>query len=187
MGCMGRPLRVAQKGFAYHVVNRGVHRQMLFESSSDYLQFQQLMVRACSRVAIRLIAYCLMKNHWHLVLWPKTDAALSAYIHWLTGVHARYFNAARGLKGHVYQSRFYSVPIADERHLWVVLRYVESNPVRAGLVHRAENWRWSSVTPFAGLRLAPFKRPPNWLDLLADRLADTQPVVPGTVKTETLP
>lgn len=183
---MGRPRRFAQKGFAYHVVNRGVQRQTLFDGDSEYQYFQSLMARAHVRVPMRTVAYCLMSNHWHLVLWPQNDNALSAYSHWLSGVHARYFNRTRGLKGHVYQNRFYSVPIADERHLWTIIRYVESNPVRAGIVPRAEQWPWSSLRSVKGIRLAQFKRPANWLDLLAECTPDLQHTVPGTVRPQSV-
>lgn len=117
---------------------------------------------------MRVIAYCLMPNHWHLVLWPDQDDAVSAYIHWLTGAHACYFNARHGLTGHVYQGRFRDVRVRDERHLLTLLSYVEANPIRAGLVERAELWHWSSVGPsrLSSLHPGPVPRPENWLELL---------------------
>lgn len=137
------------------------------------------MRRAAARVPMRLLAYCLMPNHWHLVLWPLRDHAVSAYIQWLAGTHACYFNAQHGLSGHVYQGRFRDVSVGDERHLLMLLRYVEANPVRAGLVTRAEDWMWSSVGQHCLSELAssPVSRPANWLDLLAAVPG------PGPVKT----
>jgi putative transposase len=118
---------------------------------------------------MRIVAYCLMPNHWHLVLWPNEDAAVSAYIHWLTGTHACHFNARHALTGHVYQGRFKAVRVLEERHLLTLLRYVESNPVSAGLVERAEQWHWSSVGPLrlTSLHPGPVPRPSNWSEMLA--------------------
>ena len=129
------------------------------------------MSRAARRVPMRLLAYVLMPNHWHLVLWPETDDAVSAYVKWLAGTHACHFNRRYGYSGAVYQSRFRSVAIYDSLQLLRVLRYVEANPVRAGLVARGEQWRWSSVSRQASdvvLTPSPLPRPAGWLELLAD-------------------
>jgi putative transposase len=119
---------------------------------------------------MRLLAYVLMPNHWHLVLWPETDDAVSAYLKWLAGTHACYFNRRHGHTGAVYQSRFRCVAVYGPLQLLRVLRYVEANPVRAGLTARAEQWRWSCVSQSSDLVLtpSPVPRPAGWLDLLAD-------------------
>ena len=137
---------------------------------------------------MRVLAYVLMPNHWHLVLWPEADAAISAYIKWLAGTHACNFNWRYGYSGAVYQARFRCIDIHHDVQLLRVLRYVEANPVRAGLVRRAEQWPWSSVmwpsTP--KLTPSPVRRPAAWLDLLANADADlfealtgSDPTVPG--------
>ena len=129
------------------------------------------MSRAARRVPMRLLAYVLMPNHWHLVLWPETDDAVSAYVKWLAGTHACHFNRRYVYSGAVYQGRFRSVAIYDSLQLLRVLRYVEANPVRAGLVARGEQWRWSSVSRQASdvvLTPSPLPRPAGWLELLAD-------------------
>ncbi|HEX6212627.1 MAG TPA: transposase [Methylomirabilota bacterium] len=166
---MTRPRRYTFGGHVYHVLNRGIHRQTLFARADDYLYFQELMLRAAVRVPMRIVAYCLMPNHWHLVLWPELDGAISAYIQWLAGTHACYFNTRHSLTGHVYQGRFKAVSVGDERHLLTLLRYVEANPVRAGLVQRAEDWMWSSVgeARLSALTDRLVTRPANWLDILA--------------------
>jgi putative transposase len=127
------------------------------------------MTRAATRVSMRLLAYVLMPNHWHLVLWPETDVAVSAYVKWLAGTHACHFNHRYGYTGAVYQSRFRSVAIYDSLQLLRVLRYVEANPVRAGLAPRAEQWPWSSVSQTSDIVLtpSPVSRPARWLELLA--------------------
>ena len=176
---MARPRRYAPGGHVYHVLNRAVHRRILFDTAGDYSYFQELMRRANARVPMRLVGYCLMPTHWHLVLWPEENGAVSAYVHWLAGTHACHFNYRHRLTGHVYQGRFKHVGVSDARHLLTLLGYVEANPIRAGLVTRAEDWMWSSV---GGARLrelcdAPISRPANWLDLLAASPGD--PYVAG--------
>ena len=128
------------------------------------------MGRAAARTPVRLLAYCLMPNHWHLVVWPDSDLAVSAYVHWLSGEHARHYNDEHELVGHVYQGRFRSVLVHDPRQFIALLRYVESNALRGGLVERAEDWRWSSLVPSRHIELAdpPCPRPPRWLDILAE-------------------
>jgi putative transposase len=91
---------------------------------------------------MRVVAYCLMPNHFHLALWPQGDGDLSRWMHWLLTTHVRRY--LRG--GHVCQGRFKAFPIQDDDHLRVVLRYIERNPLRAGLVERAEQWPWSSLS-----------------------------------------
>ena len=171
---MARSRREVSGGHFYHVLNRGVRRSPLFDGDKDYEEFQHLLACAGERVPMRLLAYTLMPNHWHLVLWPEQDGAISAYIKWLAGTHACNFNARHRHVGAVYESRFKCVPVQDDFHLLTVLRYVESNPVRASLVRRAEQWRWSSVTRPAVPRLtpSPVQRPVQWLDLLADPSLD---------------
>ena len=165
---MPRPPRDATGGRIYHIINRGVHRQVLFENDEEYLLFQQLIGRAQQRIAMRILAYCLMRNHWHFAVWPERTGAISAFAQWLTCTHACHFNRSRNLVGHAYQGRFTSVVVRDERQLLTLLRYIEANPRRANLVERAECWRWSSLTPSPYIRLteSPCPRPDNWLDLL---------------------
>lgn len=171
MPCMPRGPRCFSRGRVYHLVNRGVRRQCLFAIDEDYQYFQRLIGTAQTRVPLRLLAYCLMPNHWHLVVWPEADSAVSAYMRWLTWSHACHFNAQHDFSGHVYQGRFKSRVVRDERHLLTLLRYVEANPVRASLVERSEVWRWSSLHPCPGLAVteSPVPRPARWLDMLAEQ------------------
>jgi len=144
---MPRRPRVATGGYVYHVLNRAVGRRTLFRKDGDYAAFETILRQAPDFRPMRLLAYCLMPNHWHLVLWPKGDGDLSEYLRWLTVTHtqrrhAHYHTAGTGP---VYQGRFKSFPIQAGDHLRTVLRYVERNPLRAGLVRKAEAWRWSSL------------------------------------------
>jgi putative transposase len=134
------------RGFAYHVFNRGNDKRLLFRKPSDYLDFLRLLRIAPNASAVRLLAFCLMPNHWHLAVMPPDVAALSTYVHWVTTLHGRQWRRDYGgaVPGHVYQGRYHSIPILTDEHLLIVLRYVEANPVRAGLVSSAGDWPWSS-------------------------------------------
>ena len=144
---MPRSARKAPGGFVYHALNRSVARLPLFHKDGDYEAFEQVMALALQEHPTRLLAYCLMPNHWHMVLWPRQDGELTAFLRWLTHTHSMRWHAHYHTSGtgHIYQGRFKSFPIEADEHLHTVLRYVERNPLRANLVERAENWRWSSL------------------------------------------
>jgi putative transposase len=143
---MPRTSRVAPGGTVFHVLNRGNGRLTLFRKPQDYLAFERVLVEAHRRVPIRLLDWCVMPNHWHMVLWPRRDGELSEFLRWLTLTHAQRWKAAHGAvgHGHLYQGRFKSFAVEADDPLSTVLRYVERNPVRAGLTRRAERWRWGS-------------------------------------------
>jgi len=145
---MGRPRRLALGGYVYHVLNRANGRIPIFRKEADYAAFERILGEALEHVpGIRLLVYSLMPNHWHLLLWPRRDGELSDFGHWLTLTHtqrwhAHYHDAGTG---HLYQGRFKSFPIGQDEHFLQVCRYVERNALRAGLVGRAEEWRWCSL------------------------------------------
>jgi len=149
---MARRLRVAAGGIVYHVLNRAVGRNRIFRKDGDYTAFEKALRQAHERTGTRLLAYCVMPNHWHLVLWPREDGELSQYIRWLSVTHTQRWHAHHHSAGTgpLYQGRFKSFPIQDDRHFLIACRYVERNPVRAGLVTRASDWRWSSAAGGAG-------------------------------------
>jgi len=166
---MPRLARSWTRGFAYHVLNRGNERRRLFVESADYCAFLSLLSEAPRSPDVKLLAYCVLPNHWHLVLIPQDLPALSAYIQWITGTHALRWRRDHGVDspGHVYQGRFKSVPILTDQHLLTALRYVEANPVRAGLTVRARDWQWSSISASPcveapALAAWPLPRPTNW-------------------------
>ena len=146
---MGRPNRVDVGGYAYHVLNRAVGRRRILRSEADFAAFEQVLAEALARSggSVRLLAYCLMGNHWHLVLRTTADGALSPFMKWLTLTHTQRYQAAhqRVGEGPVYQGRFKSFLIERGPHLLTACRYVERNAARAGLVDRAEDWPWSSL------------------------------------------
>lgn len=171
---MGRALRVTAGDAVYHVLNRANGRQALFEDEGDYAAFERVLAEAQQRVPMRLLAYCLMPNHWRLVLWPLRDGDLSRFMAWLTLTHTQRWHAHRHTtgSGHVYQGRFKSFLVQTDAHLVTVCRYVERNARRAQLVERAEQWRWGSLWRRAsgqgspGLRLddGPVARPSPWVE-----------------------
>ena len=166
---MARPPRVALGGITYHALNRGNARMTVFDDAGDYDAFLRILRLAASRSAMPVLAYCLMPNHFHLVLRPIADGALSDFMGWLTLTHTQRWHAHRRStgSGHVYQGRFKSFPIQDDDHLLTAIRYVERNALRANLVDRAEAWPWGSLArPAAGPDLAewPVARPPDWVE-----------------------
>ena len=144
---MGRPLRAAAGGYVYHVLNRANARLKIFADDEDYAAFERVLQQAVERTQTRLLAYCLMPNHWHLVVWPRKTGELSQFVGWLTLTHTQRWHAHRDSigSGHLYQGRFKSFPVQEDDHLFAVARYVERNPLRANLVRKAEQWRWGSL------------------------------------------
>ncbi|NLX20223.1 MAG: hypothetical protein GXY55_00935 [Phycisphaerae bacterium] len=173
---MPRQARFAPGGLVYHVLNRAVARLPLLTKPADYEAFERVMAEAHERHPIRLLAYCLMPNHWHMVLWPREDGELTAFVRWLTHTHTMRWHAHHHTTGtgHLYQGRFKSFPVQTDPHFLTVCRYVERNALRARLVTRAENWRWGSLwrrrcgDPEARAILSdwPIDRPRNWVHLI---------------------
>jgi putative transposase len=161
---MARTARASRGGICYHVINRGNGRARVFHDDADYRQFLRLMERTSERLAMRVLAYCLMPNHFHLVLWPLGDGDLSRWMQGLMTAQVRRHHKRHGTDGHLWQGRFKAFPIQHDDHLLTVLRYVERNPLRAGLVERARDWPWSSLgpRPVVALHKGPVPRPASW-------------------------
>jgi REP-associated tyrosine transposase len=144
---MPRTARHAPAGLIYHALNRAVARLPLFEKSADYAAFESVIEEAHALFPIGILAYCVMPNHWHFVLRPDQTGRLTDFLRWLTHTHTMRWHAHFGSSGtgHLYQGRFKAFPVEDDEHFYTVTRYVERNALRAGLVDRAEEWRWSSL------------------------------------------
>jgi len=158
----------------FHVLNRGVARMQVFEKAGDFQAFEQVLCEALSEAPMRICAYCLMPNHWHLLAWPERDGDLARFMQRLTITHVRRWQEHRhfvGL-GHVYQARYKSFPVEEDDHFLAVARYVERNALRANLVVRAEEWRWSSLwrrcqgssEEKAVLTAWPVDEPADWVE-----------------------
>ncbi|MBX9896730.1 MAG: transposase [Qipengyuania sp.] len=141
---MPRGSRIVVPGLAHHVTQRGNRRQPIFFCDADRRAYRDLVALYCRRHRTRCLAWCLMDNHVHLILVPETADGLRATLAAAHTVYSQRVNAAQGLGGHLFQGRFASYPMADG-HLYVAARYIENNPVKAGLVARAEDWPWSSA------------------------------------------
>jgi putative transposase len=160
----------------FHVLNRGVGRMRLFLKDADFEAFERNILKTLESRPMRICAYCLMSNHWHFVLWPERDGDLGAFMQKLTITHVQNWqeNRHRVGYGHLYQGRYKSFPVESDDHFYQVVRYVERNALRANLVARAEDWRWSSLwrrvhgTAEDRWPLSPWPlpRPRDWTDLV---------------------
>ena len=144
---MPRRIRATAGGLVYHVLNRGVGRMRLFRKAADFAAMEQVLEEAVQRTRTRLLAYCLMSNHWHFLFWPREDGELSEVMRWLTVTHTQRWHANRHTSGTgpIYQGRFKSFPVESDDHLLTVARYVERNPLRAAMVEHAADWQWCSL------------------------------------------
>ena len=144
---MPRTERVAIGGYIYHVINRANARVRIFDTDEDYQLFESILEEGKERTGMRILAYCIMPNHWHLVLHPKQDGEMIRFMSWITNTHTRRWHVVKGTigGGHLYQGRYKSFLCQDDTHFLILVRYVERNPKRANLVEKAEQWKWSSV------------------------------------------
>lgn len=141
---MSRTARAARADICYHVLTRGNARQTVFHDSADFEALTSLLRRACAERPMRLLAWCLMPNHIHLALQPLGDGDLGSWMQWLLTSHVCHHRRRYATTGRIWQGRFKAFPIQRDDHLLTVFRYVERNPVRAGLVTDAADWPWSS-------------------------------------------
>jgi len=170
---MPRIARYAPKGLIYHALNRAVARLPLFQKDADYEAFERVIEEAHQKFPIEIFAYCTMPNHWHFVLRPTKDGQLTAFLRAVAHTHTMRWHAHYRTSGtgHLYQGRFKAFPIEDDEHFYTVVRYVERNALRAGLVAQAKAWRWSSLwrhesgdAPSRALLARwPLARPRSWL------------------------
>ena len=167
---MGRPKRITLGGYVYHVLNRANGRLRIFKKDADFAAFEKILTEGIERFDMRICGYCLMGNHWNLLLWPRRDGDLSAFMRWITLTHVQRFHAAHRTVGigHLYQGRYKSFPVQDNAYYTTVLRYIEANPVRAEIVQNAADWLWSSYAVRQGRQLplelseGPFSLPSDW-------------------------
>jgi putative transposase len=184
---MPRQARVSAADVVYHVINRANGRLTIFHTDKEYRHFESLLQEAKDLTDMRILAYCIMPNHWHLVLHPRTDTNLAEFMSWLTSTHVRQYRTKTNTigYGHLYQDRYKSFPTESSEYCQTLVRYVEQNPLRAKLVTKAEDWKWSSLwrrekgTPKDRLLLSslPIDLPGNYLisvnDILKQETLDT--------------
>lgn len=141
---MPRTARNIADGGLYHLINRGNGQQEIFLKKEDYQAFFTLLLQMSQTYNVQLLAWCLMSNHYHLVVKPERAEHLSQGMHWFQSTHVRRYHRHYGSSGHLWQGRYKSFVIDGDEHLLAVIRYVEANPVRAGMVNSAVDWPWSS-------------------------------------------
>ena len=146
---MARPLRLEFAGALYHITSRGNRREDIYEDDADREAFLSVLERVCDTYNWVCHAYCLMSNHYHLLI-ETPDANLSRGMRQLNGVYTQAFNRAHGRVGHVFQGRYKAILVEKESYLLELSRYIVLNPVRAGMVRSARDWRWSSYRATAG-------------------------------------
>ena len=179
---MPRTARAAIGGVIYHVLNRGNGRRGIFRKPPDYQAFVQLLLDAKNKAHIELFGFCLMPNHWHLILRPAGNGDLAAYLSWVSNTHVKRYRAHyRHTSGHLYQGRYKSFAVEQDDYLLTLLRYVEANPVRGKtpLVAKAQDWAWSSLgcdRKLATQLLSswPVDRPRNWMSRVNQPLEPPQ-------------
>jgi putative transposase len=179
---MPRTARAVEAGEIYHVLNRGNGRMKLFHKPGDYAAFLKVIAQGLDRYPVDLFTYCLMPNHWHLVLRPHHDKALARFMGWIGVTHVRrhhaHYHHLAG--GHLYQGRFKSFPVQNDGHFLTLCRYVEANAARAKLAPTAEQWPWSGLVQRQArssepkLAAWPVERPRNWSRLVNAGLSDAE-------------
>jgi putative transposase len=173
---MARALRIEFPGALYHVTSRGNEQRRIFYSNADREAFLGFLASAVRRFGWSVTAWVLMTNHYHLVI-QTPEPNLSRGMHWLNGTYAGWFNHRHNRAGHLFQGRFKAVLVDKDTYFTDVIRYVALNPVRAGMVDKAESYRWSSYRATAGLETAP-----AWLDTAA--VLDAFDHDPGAAKAQ---
>lgn len=146
---MARTSRLVSLGQAHHITQRGNNRELVFFDDADRHQYLTLLRTSAAQAGLRVLAYCLMPNHTHWIAIPLVPTSLAEAFGRAHGHYAQHLNRRRRRSGHLWQNRFYSCPLR-ESHLWFALRYVELNPVRAGLAADASAYEWSSAQTHLG-------------------------------------
>ena len=166
--------------FVYHIYNRGNGRQKVFRTEEDYQFFVELMAKAKQIHPVKIFAYCLMPNHFHVVLQPEEAGELSRWVHWLLTSHVHHHHLIHKTEGHLWQGRFRAFIVQEDAHFLSVMRFVEGNPVRKGLVESADQWPWSSHGETIGKKErrivcpCPVELPPFWAEFVNSPILRTE-------------
>jgi len=172
---MPRVARGLADGLNYHIINKGNGSQQVFHNDGDYRAFVDLMAEARERHPVKLMAWCLMPNHFHLLVSPERADDLSKWMQWFMTSHVRRHHRFHKSSGHVWQGRYKSFIVQEDNHLLTVARYIEGNPVQARLVPTAREWSWSSHRARIGANQStidqlPVSLPDDWSDLVDEPL-----------------
>ncbi len=148
---MPRQARIVIPDIAHHVTQRGNYQQDIFDREDNYQEYCRWINEYAEEYAVDILGYCLMGNHVHFILIPREEDSLAKLFNTVHMRYSQYFNRQRGVKGHLWQGRFYSC-ILDDEHLYRAIRYVENNPVRAKITKEAWEYKWSSAADHLGER-----------------------------------
>jgi putative transposase len=159
---MARPLRLEFPGAIYHLTSRGDRKEPIYEDDNDRLQWLDVLSRACERYNWRVYAYCLMDNHYHVLL-ETADGNLSKGMRHLNGVYTQYYNRQHNRVGHVFQGRYKAILVEKEAYLLELSRYVVLNPIRARMIKDMGQWEWSSYQATSGKAQVPGWLETDWL------------------------
>lgn len=174
---MPRRARGLADGYVYHILNRGNNKQQIFHKSGDYDSFIRLIGHAKKRHMLKIFGYCLLPNHFHMIVRPPRAECLSSFMRWLLTSHVRRYHSHYKTSGHLWQGRYKSFIIQEDEHFITVLRYVERNPLSANLVSSGEDWPWSSLRENLGSSVQslvdppPVELPADWGTLIDTPLA----------------
>jgi putative transposase len=144
---MPRNASIAPGGMVFHVLNRANNREAMFLTEDDYLAFLRVVRDTLKQEPMRILSFCLMPDHWHLLLWPEADGDLGNFMQAVTTTHVRRWRLNRQTvgEGHLYQGTYKSFPVQGDEHYYAVCRYVERNALRAEMVERAEDWQFGAL------------------------------------------
>lgn len=195
---MARLARVSVPGYPYHVIQRGNNRQRIFTSDGDRETMRELLDENARRFDVAIHAYVLMDNHFHLLLTPNADDSLPKMMQAVGRTYVRYFNDVHKRSGTLWEGRYKSALVQTERYLLACMVYLDLNPVRAGLVSRAQDYPWSSYAHYAGIRSdrrvtphalvwglgnTPFDRESRYRELVQSGVTERQRMVLGQAVT----
>jgi len=181
---MGRPKRADVAGGIYHMLNRANLRATIFHKPEDYEAFERIMAEALAKFDLSLLCYCVMPNHWHFVVQPHVDGEMGRFGQWVSLTHTQRYHShyhTVGM-GHLYQGRYKSFPVQSDEHFLTLCRYVERNPLAAGLCQAPDQWRYSSLFRWrhgsasekAMLARWPIPRKPNWIQWVHTDFSDSE-------------
>jgi len=161
---MPRIARVVIPHYPHHITQRGTNKTSIFSDDKDREYFLACLNDWAARTGTKIWAYCLMDNHFHLLLVPGQEQSLGKCLHGITFRYAQYYNQKYGRTGRLWQNRYFSCPVDKDEYLWAVVRYIERNPVRASMAKRAEDWEWSSARTHIKGKGSKIPKLSDWLE-----------------------